>query len=302
MENPTNCSAISREYPCHKTKVHYRIAQTKEAAFDENVSFTISPCLLTLDNIVCLINSGYEHTEFERIPEEIERWMEQFGMDSPHFPNIGRLWGSDKSVFVYSLHYEIPNVNSNKSCIEAAFIMSYQEQLDAIIEAASKIAEVIPYACVRVNVEAACWKCHDLEINFFYPCDAEYINNARLILETQFDYVWFIGMETDPRRDEKMITLISRNVKQDELLMKACVILKNNGVLANFVKYEDSRASTWWSKDDMADTGSPDLPDDVRMEILERKASVIKEAMVKAGNETIAEILDDEIGIERWDD
>lgn len=176
-------------------KAHYQDIHTGKMVSTEHNAFVITPALLELDNVVCLINTCFDYTEFESVPAKLEKWIDKFGMDCPHFPNIDRIWGPDKSVYAFSLHYEIANEHSDSRITEYPFTLSYQEQLDGIIQAAVKIAEAIPYAAVRVNEQAACRNCHDLEIDFFYPCDPALINKARDILERQFDYVWFIGME-----------------------------------------------------------------------------------------------------------
>lgn len=180
-----------------KIKVHYQDHGTGEMAYTEHNAFVVTPALLGLDNVICLINSCPDYTGFEDIPAEIDSWTTRIGMDCSHYPNTDRIWGADNNVYAFSLHYEIANENSDDSSIEYPFNLSYPEQLDGIIQAAVKISEAIPYAGVRVNEQAACGSCHDLEIDFFYPCDPALIKQASEILEQRFDYVWFIGMEKD---------------------------------------------------------------------------------------------------------
>jgi len=179
---------------------HYRTVDGAMTAAN-NDSIVITPGLKSLDNIVCLVNTCGDETEFEAIPDHIATWIDQIGIDYGCFPNLKRTWGAGQSQYIFSFHYEIPNEFSDEKAFDRPAIMPYKEQLGKIIAAGKSIAIAIPHAEVRILEMSACYNAHALEISFPYPCEVEKIKEAYELLVSKFDYVWDIGRAEKPTAD-----------------------------------------------------------------------------------------------------
>jgi hypothetical protein len=148
-----------------------------------------------LTNNVCLVNTCCDYTGFEEVPAEIDEWLNRVSMDHHHFPNLTRLWGGTRSVYAFTVRYEIGNERDSESHREDPIILPYDEQLSQLMKAAGEITKAIPYALVSLSEMSGCQEVHELELVFPYPCEPEKITTAMDILNKRFEYVWKIGSQ-----------------------------------------------------------------------------------------------------------
>jgi hypothetical protein len=206
------------------TRFHYICNEYKE--FDKAITHHFSKGSEAFVDEMRLIDDMGTHTDFEKVPADIEAWMNTISLDFTYFHGLSKIWGPERCEYAFTLYYELSHECDSVTGREHPVVFPYYVQLPLLLDAAEKISEALPDTFVRLHERAAPQDQHELEIAFPYPCDPDKIHAACEILNSQFSYVWDIGCE--PIESAAVISLANKTEdaeKEFELVLPNGIIL-----------------------------------------------------------------------------